>query len=265
MINPTLLLFDIEGTLHVAGQPIAGAVDALGSLRQAGYLIRFITNTTTKTAEQLQQQLHHLGFVVEAGELLSAAQLARLAATNLANTYGRPIRIWPVVDQAILPEFAGFAVDETKPDLVIVGDIGDGWTWPLINRVFLALQHGAQLVALHRNKFWQTPDGLHVDIGFLVAGFEAVTGQVAQVMGKPASACFAQILAHAGVDAAQALMVGDDLDSDVLGAQACGLTGVLVKTGKFREEQLVGRAVQPDVILASVADLPAWLAAQQQP
>lgn len=265
MVNPTLLLFDIEGTLHVAGQPIAGAVEALHTLRDAGYQIRFLTNTTTKTVAQMQAQLDHLGFVVEAGELLSAPQLARLAAEELAKTRGRPISVWPVVDAAILPEFAGFAVDEQTPDLVIVGDIGDGWTWPLINRVFLALQAGAQLVALHRNKCWQAPDGLHVDIGFLVAGFEAVTGQHAQVMGKPAASCFAQVLAHAGVGAAQALMIGDDLDSDVLGAQACGLMGVLVQTGKFRESQLVGRAIQPDVILASVADLPAWLAAQQTP
>lgn len=260
-----LLLFDIEGTLHVSGQPIAGAVETLCTLRQAGYLIRFLTNTTTKTANQLCAQLHDIGIAVDADELLSAPHIARLYIQSLAAQLGRSVVIWPVVDPAIWAEFAEFAVDDTKPDVVIVGDIGEGWTWPLINRIFLALQQGAQLVALHRNKFWQTPEGLHVDIGFLVAGFEAVTGQSALVMGKPAPSCFAQVLKSAGVQANEAMMIGDDIESDVLGAQACGLTGALVKTGKFRESQLVGRAVQPDVILSSVADLPAWLAAQQHP
>jgi HAD superfamily hydrolase (TIGR01458 family) len=260
--NPTLLLFDIEGTLHVADQPIAGAVDALCALRQAGYQIRFTTNTTTKTAEQLRLQLQHCGFELEASELFSPPQVARSMLFDLQGQYKRPLRLWPVVAEAVLSEFSDFITDTLQPDVVLLGDIGDGWNWPLINRVFATLQAGAQLMTLHRNRFWQTAAGLHVDIGFIVAGFEAVTGQSAQVIGKPSAQFFQQVIASSGVLAHQAMMVGDDLLNDVAGAQAVGMRGVLVQTGKFRPNQLFSVDVVPDAVLSSVADLPSWLAMQ---
>jgi ribonucleotide monophosphatase NagD (HAD superfamily) len=89
-----------------------------------------------------------------------------------------------------------------------------------------------------------------------VAGLEFATGKKAQVTGKPSKAFFDAAVATLGVPASSVAMVGDDLWSDVEGAQQAGLQGWLVRTGKFREDLLRGASVRPDLILASVADLP---------
>lgn len=257
-----LVLLDIEGTLHIGGQPINGAVDAIRQLRAAGYTIRVVTNTTTQPAAALHAQLQQMGIDLALHELLSAPQVARSMLLDLQGQYKRPLRLWPVVAEAVLSEFSDFITDTLQPDVVLLGDIGDGWNWLLINRVFAALQAGAQLMTLHRNRFWQMAAGLHVDIGFIVAGFEAVTGQSARVIGKPSAQFFQQVMASSGVLAHQTVMVGDDLLSDVAGAQAVGIRGVLVQTGKFRPNQLLCVDVVPDAVLSSVADLPDWLAMQ---
>jgi len=79
------------------------------------------------------------------------------------------------------------------------------------------------------------------------------------ICGKPSAAYFASALAMLGVPAQRTAMVGDDLENDVLGAQAAGLTGVLVRTGKFRPEDLERADGSPDVQLDSIAELPGLL------
>jgi HAD superfamily hydrolase (TIGR01458 family) len=140
-------------------------------------------------------------------------------------------------------------------DAVVLGDIGDGWNHALLQRIFDEVMAGAALVALHRGRFWQLDGGLALDIGVYVAGLEYVTGRQATVCGKPAPAFFQAGLDALELPAAQVAMVGDDIVSDIGGAQACGLTGVLVRTGKFREEQLTRAGVTPDLVVADVTAL----------
>jgi HAD superfamily hydrolase (TIGR01450 family) len=122
------------------------------------------------------------------------------------------------------------------------------------------LMDGATLVAMHRNLYWRTAEGWQLDGGAYVAGLEEATGRRATVCGKPSDAYFTAALAQIQVAHERAVMVGDDLENDVLGAQAAGLTGVLVRTGKFRAEDLDRVSGTPDVVLGSVADLPDLLA-----
>jgi len=252
-------MLDLDGTLYIGNQPISGALDALRQLRAAGVQLRFITNTTTKTQQQLVAQMRDLGFELEADELISAPVGARLALAQIERDQGRSVRIWPVVAESIKTDFAQFTQDEQAPDYVVLGDIGERWDLPLINRLFQVVHGGAQLIALHKNRFWQTPDGLHVDIGFFVAGLEYVCSKPALIMGKPNADFFQRVLDSAGVTAAQALMVGDDVDSDVGGAQQQGIAGALVKTGKFRAHYFAQSGVAPDYLLDSIADLPSQL------
>lgn len=252
-----LIIFDLDGTLYIDQKAVEGAVEAIKQLRQQGYLIRFMTNTTTKTQAVLTQQLIAMGFNVYTNELISAPEAARIKLRQYQQS--KPIRIWPVVSPEILPDFNEFLIDESNPDFIVLGDIGDAWTLQLINRLFSAMQQGAQLIALHKNKFWQVQQNLHVDIGLFVAGLEYVTGQNAQIMGKPAASFFQQVIHSAGCTAEQTFLIGDDIDSDVGGAQAVGITAALVKTGKYREAYAQASKVKPVVTLNSVADLPNWL------
>lgn len=258
-IKPRLVICDLDGTLYIDQQVIDGAVQVLADLRQQGYQLRFMTNTTTKTQAQLYNSLRHLGFQVEDGELISAPEAARIYLRQQQAQSTQPLKIWPVVTEAITSDFSEFTIDPEQPDYVVLGDIGNAWTLQLINQLFNAIQAGAQLIALHKNKFWQTQGALHVDIGLFVAGLEFVTGKAAAIMGKPAPEFFKQVLASAGVGAGNALLVGDDIDTDVGGAQALGIKAALVQTGKYRQAYAEQSAIKPDVLLASVAELPAYL------
>ena len=254
-----LILLDLDGTLYVGKDIIPGAPAALSALRQQGYALRFLTNTTTRSHAELLTQLRAMDFVLDDDELISAPAAARLELRAMQEKRGEKIRIWPVVADAIKPDFVQFTLDEQQPDFVVLGDIGDQWNLALINRLFNAMHSGAQLICLHKNRFWQTADGLKADIGFFVAGLEYVTNQTALIMGKPTAAFFQRVLDSAGVSADNTLLVGDDLDSDVGGAQAMGIKGVLVKTGKFRQSYLDKSNIKPDGILDTVAELPGWL------
>lgn len=259
---PELLIFDLDGTLYIDGAALPKAVSTIQQLRAQGYGLRFMTNTTTKTQAQLLAQLQHMGFEVLAHELVSAPQAARLYLQQLQAERPHGLKVWPVLSPAITAEFAEFELVQPpqQPDIVVLGDIGEAWNLALINQLFNALQQGAQLIALHKNRFWQTGQGLHVDIGLFVAGLEYVTGKPALVMGKPALPFFEQVLQSAGCYAHEALLLGDDIDSDIGGAQQAGITAILVQTGKYRADYAKRSIIQPDALLASVAQLPDYLA-----
>lgn len=255
-----LILLDLDGTLYVDQDVITGAVEAVATLRAQGFTLRFLTNTTTRAQTDLYLQLQRMGFELTPNELMSAPAAARLELIAIQRELGRPLRVWPVVAQAISGDFDGFEHDEVAPDYIVLGDIGDAWDLSLINRLFQAIGRGAKLIALHKNRFWQTVGDLKVDIGFFVAGLEYVTGQSTIVMGKPSAAFFARVLKDAGMCADEAVVVGDDLDSDIGGAQANGMRGLLVKTGKFRQAYLDQSSIRPDAVLGSIAELPLFVA-----
>lgn len=250
-----LIMLDLDGTLYVGKQPIPGAIAALHQLRKRGIQLRFLTNTTTKPQDELIASLRVMGFTLDDDELISAPVGAKLELLVIQQKLRRPVRIWPVVADSIKQDFSEFFWDEQHPDYIILGDIGDRWNLTLINNLFNAMHTGAELIALHKNRFWQTEEGLKVDIGFFVAGLESICSKAARVMGKPNRAFFQRVLDSTGVDAANAIMVGDDLDSDIGGAQQMGIRGCLVKTGKYREADLDKSTIKPSYIIASVADL----------
>jgi len=252
---PQLILLDLDGTLYIGDQVIPDAITSLAQLRERGIALRFITNTTTKSQAELVAQLHTLGFQLDADELISAAVAATLELRNLQQQAGRRLRIWPLVADAIKTDFNDFIYDEQQPDYIVLGDIGERWDLNLINRLFNVMHSGAELIALHKGRFWQTRDGLKADIGFFVAGLEYVSSKTARVMGKPNRDFYQRVLDSANVKAKDAMMVGDDIDSDVGGAQSIGMSGCLVKTGKFRQAYFEQSAVIPDLVLESVADL----------
>ena len=121
------------------------------------------------------------------------------------------------------------------------------------------LEGGAGLYCLHKNKWWQTADGPRLDTGAFVAGLEYAADTEATVLGKPSPAYFQAALDALDSDAELTWMVGDDIEADIAGAQACGLKTVLVRTGKFRPDAVEAARVRPDGIITSIAALPGWI------
>jgi HAD superfamily hydrolase (TIGR01458 family) len=115
------------------------------------------------------------------------------------------------------------------------------------------------LLALGLTRYWRAEDGLRLDAGPIVRALEYATGRAAVVLGKPDPAFYGTAVEDLGLTPDQVVMVGDDIRTDVGGSQRAGLTGVLVRTGKFSPADLDGD-VRPDAVLASVAELPRWWA-----
>jgi HAD superfamily hydrolase (TIGR01458 family) len=138
----------------------------------------------------------------------------------------------------------------------MLGDLAEGWSYEMLQEAFEYVMGGAAIIALSRDRYWQRGDRLALDAGPFVAALEYATGAAARVAGKPSPAFYAAALASLGLPAStRAAMVGDDLWSDVQGAQRAGLEGWLVRTGKFREEALRDSGIAPDRVLPSVAAL----------
>ncbi|HUA41682.1 MAG TPA: HAD-IIA family hydrolase [Streptosporangiaceae bacterium] len=256
------VLIDIDGVLTVSWEPITGAVTALEHLRTAGIPLALATNTTSRSRASISAALAEAGFPVTASDILTAPAVA--AAYVREHYPGARCLLLNSGD--IRADLAGITLasdDDPAVDVVLIGGAGPEFSYAAINRAFGCLQAGARLVAMSRGMYWRTSEGLQLDSGAFVAGLEQAAGITAEVVGKPAEGFFSTALAHLGVAARDALMIGDDIDNDVLAAQRSGITGVLVKTGKYQERTHSGAAAAPDHVLDSIADLPRLL--QQLP
>jgi HAD superfamily hydrolase (TIGR01458 family) len=241
------LLVDLDGTLYVGDEPVEGAREAVGRLRASGIAVRYVTNTTRKPRRWVCEHLLSLGFEVEETEVFTPA---RAAASCIGDKSCHPL-----VDESLLEDLEGIPFTDDHPDYVLVGDIGEGFTYDRLNAAFRLLVDGAQLLALQKNRYWRREDGLSLDAGPYVAALEYASGVSATVVGKPEESFFRLAVEDLGLGAREVAMVGDDAEADVAGAQAAGLRGVQVKTGKYRP----GEEGQPDLVLESVADLPGAL------
>ena len=244
------ILFDLDGVFFVGNQMIAGSDRLVAHLKQKRIPCRFVTNTTTQTRSTIAEKLQAMGLPIQSDQIISTPSAA--LAYMRQQAYGS---CHLLVADAVKPEFNSFPCDDHHPDAVVIGDIGDAWNYQILNKVFLMLKNGAQLIALHKNKFWQTEDGLRMDIGAFVTGLEYVSDKQAVVIGKPSQAFFQLAVDQLKLPAIDVLMVGDDIDSDVGGAQRAGLKGVLVRTGKYRADYAASSPIQPDLVVDSVADL----------
>jgi HAD superfamily hydrolase (TIGR01458 family) len=246
------ILLDVDGVLHVSGVAIPGAQDAVARLRASGHALRFVTNNSTRPRAQLTEELRGLGFELTEDELQTPA---RAAAHEL-----RGKRVFALVMSGVVPDLEGLELVGEGAEAVLVGGC-DETVEP--NQVFrymnLARALGAELYCLHKNRWWQTSRGPLLDAGAFVAGLEYATGIEAVVLGKPSPAYFAAALEALEAEPERTWLVGDDPESDIRAAQLFGMQTALVRTGKFRPDALDGIDVTPDVVLSSVADLPAWL------
>jgi HAD superfamily hydrolase (TIGR01458 family) len=250
------LLLDIDGVLAVSWEPLPGAVDALKALREDGVAFRLITNTTTKTRSDLAGTLRDAGFDVADDDVVTAV----VATAQHLRSAHPDAGVFVLSDGNATADLEGVRlVDVDEADVVVVGGACDDFTYPTMNRIFRRLMDGAPLVGMHRNLFWKTSEGWELDGGAYIAGLEEAAQTRATICGKPELTYFEAALAMLGVDAAHAAMVGDDVVSDVLGAQAAGLTGVLVRTGKYREGDEDRQDGRPDHVLASFADVPTFV------
>jgi HAD superfamily hydrolase (TIGR01458 family) len=250
------LLVDLSGVVYVQDQAVPGAAEALARLREAGVSMRLVTNTTMRPRRAILERLDRLGFEADPAELLTPATLARRRCEEA----GYESVALMVLDE-LREDLEGLEESGDRVDAVVVGDLGDRWDYGVLNQAFRQLIEGADLIALQRNRYWETADGLSLDAGPFVAALEYAIGREAEVVGKPAPAFFELALGDLGVEASAAAMVGDDVEADVGGALEAGIRGILVRTGKYREDDVRASGVEPTATVDSIAEVPGLLSA----
>lgn len=251
------ILLDIDGVLHVSGNPISGAVDAVADLRRSGHALRFVTNNSTRPRSGLAEELREMGFMLEDGELQTTPSAA---ARELKGK-----RVLALVMAAVVPDLDGLELVGHDAEAVLIGGCDETlepnqvFSYMNLGGAFAEIQMGASFYCLHKNKWWQTSRGPLLDAGAFVAGLEYATGVDATVLGKPSPAYFAAALDALAAQPELTWMVTDDVEADVRGAQSFGMRTALVRTGKFRPETLETSGLVPEIVLSSLAHFPEWL------
>jgi HAD superfamily hydrolase (TIGR01458 family) len=251
-------LLDLDGTLYSGGAAVPGAPAMLDRLRRDGVPFRLVTNTTSRSRGMLVDRMQGYGFAVRPEEIFTATLAGAAIARESGVRVVAPFLPAPALEDLTGLELAGGTSGRSgaAPEAVILGDLAERWTYALLQEAFEYVMAGARIIALSRDRYWRKDDRLVLDAGPFATALEYATRSDAVVAGKPNPAFFSAALAGMNLPGgAEVAMVGDDLWSDVQGAQRAGLQGWLVRTGKFREETLRDSGITPDRVLASVAAL----------
>ncbi len=192
-------------------------------------------------------KLHNFSFDVKEKELFTA-----LSATKAFLLSKNATALTVMTDEAVA--YFGSLSSET-PDYIVVGDAHTNFDYPYLNKAFCALINGAELIAAAKNRYFKDEDGtLSMDAGGFVTTLEYASGKEAMIIGKPSQTFFHLAVKSMGLQPHEVLMVEDDIEADIQGAQDAGLKAALVKTGKFQQDDLK-RGIMPDVVLEDVNGL----------
>ncbi|HTU39029.1 MAG TPA: HAD-IIA family hydrolase [Acidimicrobiales bacterium] len=259
MVQATLkgLLIDIDGVLTVSWKPLPGASDCFQWLRQSALPFRLVTNTSSKSRRQIADTLSEAGLQVDPSEISTAVSSA---ARHLAERYAGEACL--VVNEGPLDEDLSDVTQTSDPRsarVVLLGGAGPSTGYCEFDTVFKLAHEGVPVLALHRNTRFQTADGPAMDMGAFILGLEAAAHVDIPVLGKPSGDFFEAALKQMDLTAGEVAMVGDDVYADVLGAQKAGITGVLVKTGKFDQRELDKISPSPDHVIEEIGRLPELL------
>lgn len=253
------ILIDLDGVIYQGDKPVPGAVETIEWLDQNSIPYLFVTNTTSRPRVKILEKLKGFGIAIAEDKLLTPVITA--AHWLKDNTSGPVALFIPETTKRDLRGIQELPNDrENGAAAVVMGDLGEQWTYSTLNRAFRLLMDEAStpaLIALGMTRYWRAADGLRLDVAPFVKALEHATGCEAIIVGKPSTTFFQQALNIVNTSAADTVMIGDDIVGDIRGAQATGIKGMLVKTGKFRPTDL-DSTIKPDAILDSIASLPAW-------
>jgi HAD superfamily hydrolase (TIGR01458 family) len=245
-------LIDLDGVLYVGKNPVQGANECLKLMEQRGLGFRFVSNSTRRCRDSVAKRLNGLGFNISTEQIFTPP----LAAIEYMKRQGRE-RCYLLTTGDVHRDFeeSGITVTESDVDYIVVGDAGDKFTFDRMNQALRLILDGAEILALERDRYWMGSDGLVLSTGPFVAALEYATGKTAELMGKPSSEFFEMALNDLKGRPEDSAMIGDDILTDVGGAQKLGMKGILVKTGKYREDVARRSGVTPDLVLDSIAQL----------
>jgi len=245
-------LIDLDGVLYTGNNPYPGVKECLQKMEELGYGYRFVSNSTRRARDSVAARLQGLGYDIAARQIYTPPLAA---IEHIRKSVKERCFLLTMGDVHRDFEQAGICISDKDVDYVVMGDAGDGFTFGRLNQALRLILDGAQILALEMDRYWSEPQGLVLSTGPFVAALEYATGKKALLMGKPSSDFFQLALRDLRISPEEAAMIGDDILTDVHGAQEMGMQGILVKTGKYREDIAASSGVKPNMVLQSMADL----------
>lgn len=250
-----LFLFDIDGVfLQGKSTPrLLSGTRLLPIMRERELPFRLITNTSTHPRDFLADSLREHGIDVTPDDIHSALEVTvGVAARRFPG--GRCFVVGEPGMRDVVAE-AGLDMVADAPADVVVAGLTRFADYALLSAAARCIRGGATLLACHRNRMWVDEAGPSLSCGPWLAALHYATGVEAEIFGKPTEAFYAEARRQIGVSPELTLMIGDDLESDVRGAQLAGMKGGLVLSGKTCRADLESTDVTPDLILDEVDDL----------
>jgi len=242
------IICDIGGVLYETNKPIDGAIESIEAL-QKSYKIRFATNTTRRAPCTIISRLTKMGFTIDEKQLFTALA----AAKSLVEKEGGKAYTLLTQDAS---DYFGELHSSNRANFVVVGDAAENFNYARLNRAFRILQGGAKLIAAAKNRYFKDSDGeLSLDAGPFVSALEFASGKEATIVGKPSATFFQLALESMGLEPHEVVMIGDDIESDIAGAQDLGMKAILVRTGKFNHTDL-DKPIYPDLVVDSISEVP---------
>jgi HAD superfamily hydrolase (TIGR01458 family) len=243
------VLLDLDGVLEFKGEVYPGAIELTDELRRKGICIRILTNSTLKSRKSCADKLMQKGFTIYEEEIITASFATARYLDKL-----EPRSCWIMLDGQGLDEFSGYEQDIRQPEYVIVGDYRENFNFRNMNKALKLLLAGSKLIVMISEMVDHSMGDVELTVGAYGKMLEAASGAETIYIGKPSRYMFELAIETMGIPKKQLLMVGDRVESDILGAKSAGIRSVLVKTGEYIEGHR-NKIALPDYIVDSIADL----------
>ena len=233
------LLIDLDGVLRIGKNLAEGFQEFLNFLYKTGRQACVISNSTLSNAEMVKKFFAENGIDFRL-PMMTSADATLQYVTNNYNSAA------VFCSEPVLSMFLKIQNHE-NPEAVVLGDLGKDWDFKTINTIFKLVYNGADLIAMQKNRFWKTPeDGLLIDAGAFVTAIEFATQKEAILIGKPSPIYFKSGLKLMGLpESNEFIMLGDDLETDIEGANKLGAWSILIYTGKTTYPLPAGAKVEP--------------------
>jgi len=244
-------LIDMDGVLYRGSELIPGADRFVHALRERDIPFRFLTNNSQRTRRDVAAKLARMGVEVEEEHVFTCAMATAqfLAGQKPGGT------AFVIGEGGLLTALHqhGYAVVDHDPDYVVVGE-GRTFNLELVEAATRMVLAGAKLIATNLDPNCPTDRGVRPGCGAMVAMLEAATGVKAFSVGKPSPVMMRAARKELGLSTDQTTMIGDTMETDILGGVQLGFRTVLVLTGGTKREDLVRYAYRPDLVVASLAE-----------
>lgn len=241
-------LFDLNGVFYEDENIISGANETIDWLKKNSIPYKFISNNSTLSRKLFVEKLKKIGLKINISEVITSNYAGVLTIKKMGLKNCKLI----MTEEAKL-DYKKFQLQNKKIDAIVIGDIGEKWSFSLMNELMNDVISGAEIIALHKGKYYQSQGKLKIDCGAFVAGLEYSTSKKAISIGKPKKSFFDLAAFDLGTN--KICLVGDDLHNDIEGGQKMGYKTILVKTGKYRQNIFDKSKIKPDFCIPSIKEL----------